>query len=178
MKKVIIMMSFFIGMALFSAQAQNKSVYTSTKDKDCKRPTGNFRKLYPYEEDNTGTECPGYKTYRVFKVFQAGREWIDISDGSKIWTTRNEVMLGGFGNWPSVREGVAEWRVTETGEAKAFIFRVDALEEELEGKKQSRLYVIELGNGKPKLCGIVKTNEEAEKLADKGNCAKELSLKE
>ena len=38
--------------------------------------------------------------------------------------------------------------------------------------------VIGFDKGKPKLCGIVKTNEEAEKLADKGNCAKELSLKE
>ena len=42
----------------------------------------------------------------------------------------------------------------------------------------TRLYVIGLDKGKPKLCGIVKTNEEAEKLADKGNCTKELALKE
>ena len=179
MKKIIILMLFFTGILAFSVETQNKSVYTSTKEKDCKRPTGKFRNLYPYEEDdNTATECPGNKNYRVFKVFEQGREWIDISDGTNIWTTRNEVISGGFGYWPRVREGVAEWRVSRSGEVKAFIFRVDAMGEGLGEKSQSRLYVIGFDNGKPKLCGIVKTNEEAAKTADRGNCTKELSLKE
>ena len=178
MKKIIILMLFFTGILAFSAETQNKSVYTSTKEKDCKRPTGKFRNLYPYEEENTAVECPSYKNYRIFKVFQSGREWIDISDGTNIWTTRNEVISGGFGYWPRVREGVAEWRVSRSGEVKAFIFRVDAMGEGLGEKSQSRLYVIGFDKGKPKLCGIVKTNEEAAKTADRGNCTKELSLKE
>ena len=178
MKKIIILMLFFTGILAFSAETQNKSVYTSTKEKDCKRPTGKFRNLYPYEKENTAVECPSYKNYRIFKVFQSGREWIDISDGTNIWTTRNEVISGGFGYWPRVREGVAEWRISRSGEVKAFIFRVDAMGEGLGEKSQSRLYVIGFDKGKPKLCGIVKTNEEAAKTADRGNCTKELSLKE
>ena len=171
MKKIIILALFILGVTAFSAGAQNKSVYTSTKDKDCKNLTGKIKKFYPYEEgdDAAAVECPGYRSYRVLKVFEQGREWIDISDGTKIWTTRNEVISGGFGNWPSVREGVAEWRINGSGEVKAFIFRINAMEEGMDGKSQSRLYVIELTKGKPTLCGIVNTNEEATKLADKGN---------
>ena len=178
MKKIIILMLFFTGILAFSAETQNKSVYTSTKEKDCKRPTGKFRNLYPYEEENTAVECPSYKNYRIFKVFQSGREWIDISDGTSIWTTSKEVMGGDFGTWPHIKEGVAEWRVDKTGEVKALIFRIEAYEDELTGTFQSRLYVIGFDKGKPKLCGIVKTNEEAAKTADRGNCTKELSLKE
>ena len=178
MKKIIILMLFFTGILAFSAEIQNKSVYTTTKDNDCKRPTGKFRNLYPYEEyDNTTSECPGNKNYRIFKVYQAGREWIDISDGTSIWTTSKEVMEGDFGTWPNIKEGVAEWRVDKTGEVKALIFRIKAYENELTGKFQSRLYVVGFDKGIPKLCGIVKTNEEAVKMADRGNCTKELSLR-
>ena len=180
MRKVIIFILFLAGIAVFSAEVQNKSVYTSTKEKDCKRPTGKFKNVYQYDEldDAASEECPGYKNYHIFKVFESGREWIDISDGTKIWTTKNEVMGGNFGTWPHIKEGVAEWRINSTGEVKALIFRIEAYEDELTEKFQSRLYVIGMDKGNPKLCGIVKTNEEAEKLADKGNCIKELSLKE
>ena len=178
MKKVIILMLFLTGIAVFSAELPNKSVYTSIKDRECKRPSGSFRKIYPYEEDNTAVECSGQKNYRIFKVFQSGREWLDISDGKNLWTTSKEVMGGNFGTWPHIREGVAEWRVTKSGEVKALIFRIDALEDELNGKIQSRLYVIGLDSETPALCGIVKTNKEAAALADKGRCTKKLNLKE
>ena len=52
MKKIIILILFMLGVVGFSTEVTNKSIYTSTKDKDCKRPTGKFRNLYPYEEEN------------------------------------------------------------------------------------------------------------------------------
>ena len=77
MKKVIILMLFLTGIAVFSAELPNKSVYTSIKDRECKRPSGSFRKIYPYEEDNTAVECSGQKNYRIFKVFHTSEQIVD-----------------------------------------------------------------------------------------------------
>ena len=177
MKKIIILLLFIFGILAFSDENTNKSVYTSTTKKGCKRPTGNFRKLYPYESENTALECPGYGNYTIFKVFVSGREWMDISDGTNIWTTSSEITKGEFGFWPNIREGVAEWRITKSGEVKALIFRVDTQDINNTNKVQSRLYVIGFDKGTPKYCGVVRTNEEAVKIADKGDCKKTLDLK-
>ena len=88
----------------------------------------------------------------------------------------NQVFNADLGHFPALREGVAEWRVTKSGEPKALIFRVDAQDPDIAEKKHSRLYVISFDNGIPKYCGKVKTNEEAVKMADKGNCKVKLDL--
>ena len=180
MKKFILaLLLFFSGIMVFSAESLT-SVYTSTKSKDCKRPTGIYKKLYPINDDYGygAEECPGYKKMKVFAVYDDSRVWIDISDGVNTWSTMDQVFNADFGHFPALREGVAEWRVTKSGEAKALIFRVDAEDPDVMEKVHSRLYVISFDNGVPKYCGNVKTNEEAVKMADKGNCTIKLRLTE
>ena len=115
---------------------------------------------------------------KVFAVYDDSRVWIDISDGVNTWSTMGQVFNADFGHFPALREGVAEWRVTKSGEAKALIFRVDAEDPDVMEKVHSRLYVISFDNGVPKYCGNVKTNEEAVKMADRGNCTIKLRLTE
>ena len=183
MKKVIITLALFLlGIMAFSAESRLVSVYTSTKSKDCKRPTGIYKKLYPID-NNYGygaEECPGYKNMKIFAVYNDSRVWIDISDGENTWTTVDQVFNADFGHFPALREGVAEWRVTKSGEVKALIFRVDAQDPnpDILDKIHSRLYVISFENGVPKYCGNVKTNDEAVKMADKGKCTVKLRLTE
>jgi putative component of toxin-antitoxin plasmid stabilization module len=181
MKKVIITsVLFLLGTVMFSAESQLKSIYTSTKSKDCKLPAGIYKKMYPINDEYGygAEECPGYKKFKIFTVYDDARAWLDISDGVNTWTTMDQVIKGDFGHFPAVREGVAEWRVTKSGEAKALIFRVDAQDTEVIGKVHSRLYVVGFDNGVPKYCGKAKTNEEAVKMADKGNCTVKLNLTE
>ena len=180
MNKVIVRFLLFLcGVVIFSAESY-KSVYTSTKSKDCKRPSGIYKKLYPINDDYGygAEECPGYKNLKVFAVYDDSRVWIDISDGVNTWTTMEQVFNADFGQFPALREGVAEWRVTKSGEAKAMIFRIDANDPDLTGKINSRLYVISFENGAPKYCGKAKTNEDAVKIADKGSCTIKLKLTE
>ena len=115
---------------------------------------------------------------RLFAVYDDSRVWIDLSDGVNTWSTMKEVYNANFGHFPALREGVAEWRVTKSGEAKALIFRVDAQDPDIIGKTHSRLFVISFDKGVPKYCGNVKTNEEAVKIADRGNCTIKLDLTE
>ena len=179
MKKFILALVLFLsGIMAFSAESLT-SVYTSTKSKDCKRPTGIYKKLYFISDDYGGygaEECPGYKNMKIFAVYFDSRVWIDISDGINTWTTMNQVFNADFGHFPALREGVAEWRVTKSGEAKALIFRVDAQDPDVMEKAHSRLYVISFDSGVPRYCGNVKTNEEAVKMADRGNCTIKLDL--
>ena len=180
MKKFILaLVLFFSGAAVFSAESLS-SVYTSTKSKDCKRPAGIYKKLYPIDDEYGygAEECPGYKNMKVFAVYDDSRVWIDLSDGVNTWSTMKEVYNANFGHFPALREGVAEWRVTKSGEAKALIFRVDAQDPDIIGKTHSRLFVISFDKGVPKYCGNVKTNEEAVKMADRGNCTIKLDLTE
>ena len=181
MKKVIITAVLFLfGTVIFSAESQLKSIYTSTKSKDCKLPTGIYKKMYPINDEYGygAEECPGYKKFKIFAVYDDARAWFDISDGVNTWTTMEQVFNADFGQFPALREGVAEWRVTKSGEAKAMIFRIDANDPDLTGKINSRLYVISFENGPPKYCGKAKTNEDAVKIADKGNCTIKLKLTE
>ena len=180
MRKFILALTlFFLGITAFSAESLS-SVYTSTKSEDCKRPAGIYKKLYPADDEYGygAEECPGYKNMKIFAVYDDSRVWVDLSDGVKTWSTMKQVYNANFGHFPALREGVAEWRVAKSGEAKALIFRVDAEDPDILGKTHSRLFVISFDKGVPKYCGNVKTNEEAVKMADKGNCTKELSLKE
>ena len=178
MKKFILALAlFFSGIMVFSAESLT-SVYTSTKSKDCKLPTGIYKKLYPIDEEYGygAEECPGYKNMKLFAVYDDARVWVDISDGVNTWSTMEQVLQGDFGHFPALREAVAEWRVSKSGEVKALIFRVDADDPEIFGKINSRLFVIGFDKGVPKYCGKVKTNEEAVKMADKGNCTIKLEL--
>ena len=152
MKKLILaLVLFFSGAAVFSAESLS-SVYTSTKSKDCKRPAGIYKKLYPIDDEYGygAEECPDYKNIKVFAVYDDSRVWIDLSDGVNTWSTMKEVYNANFGHFPALREGVAEWRVTKSGEAKALIFRVDAQDPDIIGKTHSRLFVISFDKGVPK----------------------------
>ena len=180
MRKFIITLALlFSGITAFSAESLT-SVYTSTKSEDCRMPAGIYKKLYQVNDEYGygAEECPGYKNMKLFAVYDDSRVWVDISDGVNTWTTMDQVYNAGIGHFPALREGVAEWRVTKSGEAKALIFRVDAQDPDISEKRHSRLFVISFEKGVPKYCGAVKTNEEAVKIADRGNCTIKLKLTE
>ncbi len=184
MKKIIILIMVILKIGVFSSNLQNKSVYTSTKSKDCKIPTGIYKELYSignekdkYDFDPDPEECPGYQNIKIFKVYGDERVWYDISDGNNIWRTYTLIHDTGIGYMPKVRDGVIEWRLNKFGEVIALIFRVDVITDiERPTKKASRLAIISFNNRNFKFCGYVKTNEEAIDVADRGNCKIKLDI--
>ena len=156
---------------IFAEQAGMTSTYTSMESKNCKAVTGALKELYPDAEqiDGGAEECQGNKNWRLIVPFFDARSWVALTDGKTVWDTVEYVMNSPFGYFPNVGEK-AEWRMTKAGKIQALIFRIGAQDPDDYTKGVSRLFVIGLDTSEPKFCGIVKTNEEARKLADKGNC--------
>ncbi|MBP9478516.1 MAG: hypothetical protein KBF12_07830 [Sebaldella sp.] len=168
-KLALLSMLFVFSSLVLADQIGMTSTYTSVVSKDCKMVTGALEKIYPEadEIDGGAEECKGNKNWRLIVPFFDARSWVALTDGKTVWDTVEYVMSKPFGQFPNVGEKV-EWR-SKAGKLQAIIFRIEAQDGET-FKKVSRLFVVGLDTSEPKFCGIVKTNEEARKLADKGNC--------
>lgn len=172
-KLLLVSVLFLFSSLILADQAGTTSTYTSTVSKDCKMVTEALKKIYPEAEEIDGgaEECQGNKNWRLLVPFFDARSWIALTDGKFVWDTVEYVMHEPFGQFPNVGEKV-EWRY-KSGKLQAIIFRIEAQDPET-FKLVSRLFVVGLDTKEPEFCGIVKTNEEARKLADKGNCSGDL----
>lgn len=173
MKNMTAVILFLLGILAFSAEGSNSSVYTSLEVSDCKLPTGVFEKYYPSNEYSESVECKGYKNYRIFITYEDGG-WINLSNDKQIWSTSDLIYNYTRGGVPHISGKKAEWRVSKSGELKALIYRMGSTDAIDYKKVYTDLFIISFDTGKPMFCGTAQTNEEARKIADRGNCKIEL----
>lgn len=147
----------------------NRRIFTSIKDKDCKHIDSH--KMIEFFGHEYVSECPAPKGWRLFKEYDSEgiRSWLRLSYGNEIWSTVHQVWGDekyGFGHFPNVNDEYVEWRISKNGEPKALIFRIYAQDPDKASSVLTRLFVIGLADHIPRFCGIAKTNEEAINIAD------------
>lgn len=127
-------------------------------------------------------ECAAPGGWRMFLVSSDANSWLEIAHGKSLWTTEpNVVYENGFGQFPNLGGAVVEWRLAAKDSPAALIFRVSAQDPQRldKGATLSRLFVVAIVNNQPRFCGVVKTNEEARRLAgNSAQCNKGLKLRE
>lgn len=156
------------GNPLFTSQ------YTSIKHSDCSTPSSDMVSAFE-ARGLEAKECSGPKDWRLFVVSSGERSWVEIVRGYSLWSTEDEVVYRNeLGYFPNLGAERVEWRIMKSGSPTALIFRITAqnpnhIQTGSGPEYVSRLFVIGLANGVPRLCGIAKTNVEALALADKAN---------
>ena len=148
--------------------ADLRSVYTPVNNARCKAVSGGLAKLYQHRGLGASV-CPGVKNWQLLSVSYDPRSWPELARDHTVWQM-DEVAHAEpyrFGNFINFDAKQVEWRVAADGVPQALIFRLMAQDESgAQPKTVSRLFVVDLRNGEPKLCGMVKTNKEARALAD------------
>ena len=141
--------------------AQNKSIYTSTKTKDCKTIESN-----PNEGGSYEGECKGVGGYKVRLLEGDIRQSLNIMTPAR---KRFELKFWAFyGGFSTVSEKI-EWR-TKRGVPVALIARYNVADAEDSKKNTSYLMVSKIGKTMSCVTDVVepspKQNEEARALAD------------
>ena len=174
MKLSIVAATALLISASAAQAADLHSVYTPVNDGRCKAATGGLAKLYKERGLSAGV-CPGVKDWRLVSVSYDPRSWPELMRGQTVWQMDDVAHAEKyrFGNFINFDAKQVEWRVAADGAAQALIFRLMAQDDSgSQPKPVSRLFVVDLRSGQPKLCAMVKTNEEARALADQPrNCA-------
>lgn len=151
------------------AFAAAESIYTSVKSDNCQDIKPPLDKLFE-SRGLDAEECNAPGGWRLFVASTDPRSWIELSYGKLLWSTAQPVVYDKkyrFGNFPNIDSdsGKVEWRLSQSKEPYALIFRVHAINDTSD-KNLTRLFVIRITNNIPYFCGTAKTNAEARKLAD------------
>jgi hypothetical protein len=143
------------------AAAQNRTVYTSTKTKDCRTITSN-----PDEGGSYEGECKGVGGYKVRLLEGDIRQTLNIITPAKKTFELN--FWGFYGGFSTVGEKI-EWR-TKAGVPVALIARFNVADGEDPAKNTSYLMVSKIGKKMSCVTDVVlpgpKQNEKARELAD------------
>ncbi len=147
-------------MAIVSS-GQNKSIYTSTKTKDCRTISSNPNEAGSYEG-----ECKGVGGYKIRLLEGDIRQTINVITPAK---KKFELNFWGFyGGFSIVGEKI-EWR-TKGGVPVAMIARFNVADPEDSSKNTSYLMVSRISKAKSCVTDVVMPgagqNEKARELAD------------
>ena len=160
MKLNLYVISIVLILAGFAA-AQNRSIYTSTKTKDCRTITSN-----PDEGGSYEGECKGVGGYKVRVLEGDIRQTLNIITPSKKTFELN--FWGFYGGFSTVGKTI-EWR-TKGGVPVALIARFNVADGEDPTKNTSYLMVSKIGKTMSCVTNVVlpgpKQNEKARELAD------------
>lgn len=160
MKKVLLLSACIFVLASF-AEAQSKSVYTSTKANACRTISSNPNEAGSYEG-----ECSGVGGYKVRLLEGDIRQTLNIITPKK---KKFELNFWGFyGGFSSIGEKI-EWR-TKKGVPIALIARFNVANPDNSSKSTSYLIVSKIGKTLSCVTDVVppgpKQNEKARELAD------------
>ena len=153
------------------ARERGRTVYTSIADGACRAPLSVIAQTYG-SRDLGVEECDGASGYRVFFVSSDANSWLDLKWDEKHFSLEQAVVyLKPIGLFPNVGgSDWIEWRLDDSGHARALIFRVTAQNPEIQkptgDSSLSRLFVVRLNPDTACLLDVVETNEEARALAD------------
>jgi hypothetical protein len=161
MRYICLIFSALLLLFATSAGAQNKSVYTSTKTRDCRTIRSTQNEAGSYEG-----ECKGVGGYKVRLLEGDIRQSLNIITPAKKKFELN--FWGYYGGFSTVNEKI-EWR-TRRGVPVSLIARFNVADAEDSSKNTSYLMVSKIGRSVSCVTDIVlpgpKQNEDARKLAD------------
>lgn len=160
MKTLVILISIVLALGI-SAAAQNKSVYTSTSDKICKK----LKVADDHGGDYVGM-CPGVGGYKIKLIEGDLRQTLYVITPAKKELPLDLIQF--YSSFSAVGDKI-EWRMKK-GSPVALIVRYNVADPENSEKRTSYLMVAKVGKKESCVTDVVmpgsKQNETARKLAD------------
>lgn len=159
-------------LTAYAATPSAVSSYSSIKVSDC-------HNLSQSEDEHAEirAQCPSHAGWQVFTLSNDERSWLELARNNQHWTTLTEVLnTTQAGQFAGLGSDKLEWRApTVTAAANALIFRLSGQDPDHNDKRLSALVVLKLSATGPQFCGVAKSNQAAQELADKPDACQPLA---